>query len=355
MVSMEELARTLGISRTTVSLVLAGKSEKYRIAEDTRKRVLSKAREMGYRRNRLAIGLKTGRTGTIGVVLPSLEVGFYNQALVGVEDFFGTEEIVLIGTSHFEAAREAEAVSAFLEQRVDGLVLVYSGEEGNQSLLREVLDREVPLVLLDRYCSQVPTNIVSTDARALGTEAAKWLRRYASEKATFAYVRPGEGQVRGAVRRKYTSDQTRESFLEELANSGIQGRFVDKIGQTASDNVEFGRAAVKKLLDEASPPFAVYAKNDSLVKGLILGARECDLSMPEDLLLCHVDPIDPENIFALPCIRLVQDMRKMGSMAAKILESEIAGDKPLDEPCRHFLKPRAQVAPALERWASQRA
>ena len=140
-VTIDTVAASCGLSRTTVSAVLRGDAGKYRIAEGTAEKVRAAAEALGWKANYFARSLNSKRTGTIGVLFPDV-----------FERFMGDCRM-LLSTSRFDADEELRAVEAFSWRGVDGLLIApyapFSGERSRAAELVAAIGR-TPCVVIDR-------------------------------------------------------------------------------------------------------------------------------------------------------------------------------------------------------------
>jgi DNA-binding LacI/PurR family transcriptional regulator len=164
MTTIHDVAQRAGVSVATVSRWLAG--QKVRSGDAVSRAV----QELGYRPNASAQSLKTGRLGTIGVVVPDITNPFFASVVKGLENAIPNRSYrMLLASSDESAEREAE-VLADLEGRVDGFVLAPANEQDRAPL---ALHRAgVPVVLLDREVSGGELHDVVLVDNLIGAKAA---------------------------------------------------------------------------------------------------------------------------------------------------------------------------------------
>jgi len=164
-VRMQDIADELGISRTTVSLVLKGKGEQYRIAENTVDRIKKKVRELDFKPNYFAQALNSQKTGVIGLVLPNVAGDFMTGMIEGMEEvLYAREYTLVVCTSRFNTTLEKKHIDQLIHRGTDGLILAFNapfyGEDYSSCHLEALLRGPMPVVLVDRYLDHVPVSKV---------------------------------------------------------------------------------------------------------------------------------------------------------------------------------------------------
>lgn len=163
-VSLKTLAERAGVSKATASWVLSGQGRSRGISPDTCEKVMNKAKEIGYRPNRLAQGLSTGKSRTVGVVLSSLADPFYGGlALALIDEAEKRGYSVMMATSESDSVKEINAIKIFIENQMDG-ILVTPCLDSKQALC-ECVDEGTNLVMIDRGIKGVSAPSVVMDNR----------------------------------------------------------------------------------------------------------------------------------------------------------------------------------------------
>ncbi len=159
--SISDIARALGVSPSTVSRALKDHPD---ISEATRGRIKAFAKEMNYRPNALALGLRSQRSYTLGVIVPEIVHHFFSTLISGIEDLaYSKGYRVMICQSTEDYQREVLNIQALLDHRVDGLLVAFSKQTLDFSHFKTVLENQIPMVFLDRFCKEIETDRVVTD------------------------------------------------------------------------------------------------------------------------------------------------------------------------------------------------
>jgi DNA-binding LacI/PurR family transcriptional regulator len=152
--TIDTVAEKCGLSRTTVSAVLRGEAQRYRISAKTESLVRSVADQLGWTANFFARSLNKKRTGTIGVLFPDIFEHFMGEIIRGIEGVLQSENIrLLLSTSRFQTEEELRAIEAFRYRGIDGLIIAPYAPFSNTSYRPEDLVGAIgtlPTVVIDR-------------------------------------------------------------------------------------------------------------------------------------------------------------------------------------------------------------
>lgn len=158
-VSLDDIAKKLNLSKTTVSWVLSNQGDKKGVGSATQKKVRECAAELNYQPNYLARSLNTGTTKTIGLILPSISDAFYSSVarsiVLEAEKYDYT---VMICSSESEIEREEKMIRSFKMKYVDGIILAPT--KHSRIEIDKLIKESYPFVLFDRYFENLDTNYV---------------------------------------------------------------------------------------------------------------------------------------------------------------------------------------------------
>ena len=310
--TMHDVARLASVSIKTVSNVI---NDHPHVRPDTRDRVLVAIEELGYRPNLSARGLRSGRTGVIGLAVPALRENYFAEladAIIRAADARGLG--VVVEQTSGDRERELQVVSGGRLRLTDGLLFSPSalGQSDAGSL-----STEFPLVLLGERIFDGPTDHVAmhntTSARAAVEHLLDTGRR------RIAII--GAEEERGV---EVSSASLRlDGYLLALECAGID---IDQqlIRASSHWNHSTGASTVRQLIDEAVEFDAVFALNDTLALGALRALGEADLRVPEDVAVIGFDNID-EAQYSLPSLSSVDvGSEQIAATAVDLLIERIA-------------------------------
>lgn len=160
-VTLKDIAKALDLSISTISKAL---NDSYEISSDTKNIVLAYAKSQRYSPNRMAKGLKEGKSRSIGVVVCSLDNNFVSQMLDGI-DKYSTEKAyqIIIMQSKESHEQEIACLSLLYAGGVDGILISPAYQGVDLSYLNSLQESGLPVVLFDRLSDQIETHKVGAD------------------------------------------------------------------------------------------------------------------------------------------------------------------------------------------------
>ncbi|MFI5754059.1 LacI family DNA-binding transcriptional regulator [Streptomyces sp. NPDC051569] len=309
-VTIADVAREAGVSKTTVSRVLNTKGE---VDRGTAARVRAVIAQLGYVPSSGAVGLARGSSRTVGMLVPSLGWPWMAEVLQGVVD---TVEAAGYGLLLFSCNRGAESVEHFTTQvsarAFDGLLVVEP--ENTLDTIIGLRRKGLPVVLIDDRGSHPEDfpSVVTTNYEG-GASAARHLL---ADGRTKPLVITGPAHF-GCVR-----DRLR-GFREVLPTDRVvTGDFTERSG----------RLAVERLLAGGARFDAVFAHNDISAAGALRALRAAGRTVPDDISVVGFDNIPMARHTEPPLTTVHQPARQMGERAARMLLQHLGGMSGTDEP-----------------------
>ncbi|WP_328626128.1 LacI family transcriptional regulator [Streptomyces sp. NBC_00353] len=308
-VTIADVAREAGVSKTTVSRVINTKGE---VDGSTAARVREVIAQLGYVPSSGAVGLARGSSRTVGMLVPSLTWPWMGEVLQGVVD---TVEAADYGLLLFTCNRGAESVERFTSQvsarAFDGLVVVEP--ENTLDHLTALHRGGLPIVLIDDRGHHPEFPSVVTTNHEGGASAARHLL---AAGRTRPLVLTGP-QHFGCVRDRL--DGFRTVLPTDLV---VQGDFTERCG----------RQAVEQLIAEGAQFDSVFAHNDISAAGVLRALRAAGRSVPDDIAVVGFDDIPMAEHTEPPLTTVRQPTRQMGETAARLLLSHLGGTATPDGP-----------------------
>jgi DNA-binding LacI/PurR family transcriptional regulator len=290
---MRDIATVAGVDRSTVSRVLNDSPTSVRIAPQTRERVNLAARELGYRPNPLARGLRGASTMLIGAVVRDFSDPFFAGAIeaLAVEAMAHGYNVVL-GHAHGRLD-ESIALTTVLETRHTDAIVLLGDMQDQPQLLSDLRGSSVPVVALWQGTSPLEFPTADVDDRAGVLAGLDHLLDLGHERIAFVSGQlPGDNRQREdaygeAMRRRFGAIP--EGYLQRVPNT-----------------LEGGDAATHALLELPEPPTAVATSTDLVAVGVLHAAHSLGRTVPDHLSVVGYDdiPIAAHTVPALTTLRM---------------------------------------------------
>lgn len=310
--TLASMAARLGCSQTTISRVLNGKGEKYRISDETVKKVLAEARRCKYSPSLLAQSLRRNKTETIGLLIPSVANPFFaDMASVIISEAHARHFTTIVVDMMEDGSNQDEAIAAVLARQVDGMIVIPCA--ANSTLLEEVNREVVPIVLVDRYYEDVPLSYVTTNNYDGGLMATELL--IANHHKHIACIQGDPETIPNRMRVK--------GYRQAMENAGLARNEIISGNEFSIQN---GYLETKLLLDRKHRPTAIFALSNTILLGAIKAIREASLGIPDDISIISFDNNKFLDYMVPPISRVSQPVEDMAKLASKILFEKISGN-----------------------------
>jgi DNA-binding LacI/PurR family transcriptional regulator len=305
-VTLRTLAKHLGLSLTTVSVVVSDSPAAQAIPPATRKRVLAAANELHYRPNYFARSLRNQRSMSVGVLVSEMSEGYFTLVMNGVEEHLTAAKYFYILASHFwQPELLEEHPKMLLERSVDGLLLI------NTPTPPRV---HVPIVSISGHEPVAGVTNILLNHKQAARLALRHLADLGHQRVAF---------MRGQQETVDTDYRWKE-IMETARSCGM--RIHDELLIRLTENSwspALGYGPMKALLSRTKDFTALFAFNDIAAIGAMRALHEAGLRVPDDVSVIGFDDVlsAPFVIPSLTTIR--QPLREMGRMGAEFLIKRI--------------------------------
>lgn len=306
MPTIRDVAHEVGVSVTTVSHALSGKRP---VSGPTRRRIRDTADRLGYRPNRIAAAMITGKTRTLGMVVPDIANPFFGELLAAVERAAGERGYTVIAcSSELNSERETRAVRALLDRRVDALVYL-AGSAGANPALAEVDQAGAPIVVLDEQMPSLPLGacVVTVDNRLGGALAAQHLLELGHTE--IAIVAGPKGLPTASARL--------EGFRDALADAGHHLRR-SRVVHAGTYTMSAGRHVGATLLTRDEQLTGIFCANDLIALGVVAAAAKLGRDVPRRLSVIGFDDSFVASLASPPLTTIRQPLARLGKEAANL-------------------------------------
>lgn len=307
-ISLKELAAHLGLSPTSLSIVLNDAPAASAIPQETKDRIFEAAKNFNYRPNYFARSLRAQRSFTLGVIVPELSDGYSAMVLSGVEAALSTEGFFYLTASHLHREDLLEHhPKMLLERQVEGIIAV-----------------DTPI----HFQSTLPIVSVSGHEQIKGVTNVILNHRHAAELGVGHLFTLGHRRIAFIKGQDFSSDTAVrwETIAQASQKRGIK---LDEtlITQLEGDipSPEIGYIAARKLLSNKKPFTALFAFNDISAIGAIRALQEAGLRVPEDVSVLGFDDIYTAEFYNPALTTIRQPLFEMGRLAAKTLLERLGG------------------------------
>lgn len=307
-----DIATHLGITPSSVSKAF---SNHPRISAETKARVIKAAIQLGYVPNSLATGLRKGKSGLIGVVVPGIHYSFFSTAIKGIEEQMtanGYNVIIVQSRDSFELERNQ--LQNLLRAQVEGIIVSIAMSTRDYTPFKEVAGR-VPVVLFDRTFSRSALSEVTINDFQGAVSAVEHLismgYRRIAHIAGFSHVRPFAKRIEG--------------YKHALNKHGL--RFRQEYIFECAPNSNEGEFAMERLLKLKTPPDAIFAASDYLAYGAIQVAIKNGFKIPKDVGFVGFSNEDFSRQVTPALSTIEQYSERLGSIAANLLMDQLAAEQ----------------------------
>ncbi|MCI8398860.1 MAG: LacI family transcriptional regulator [Oscillibacter sp.] len=320
MATIKDVAKMAGVSPSTVSRTLSGKIP---VDSETRERVMNCVRQLDYRPNVIAKGLREGKTRAIAFLLPNIENQIYPSLAIAVEaEARRHGYFVFFCNTQDDPQRELDYVEKLKSRFVDGFI--FSTAASDSPTILQLRRQEYPVVCLMRATADGVNAFVSNNEQGAYLGVSFLIENGFTRIATITgrpslelYKQRLQGYCRALEDHGLPLDPA-------LIWSGVDGQ------------CEKAFHCTREHLLAGPPPEVIFAQSDPLAFDAMRAAGSLGLRVPEDLSVLGYDNVPLAACYTPPLTTVEQPLHEMGKAAVQRLISMIEGDIPLESPATQF-------------------
>jgi LacI family transcriptional regulator len=312
-VTIVDIARAAGVSKSTVSLVLKGSSL---VKAETRQSVEQVIQQFGYVYNRGAANLRTARSHFVGMVISDLTNPFFAELAVGIEDgLYKLGFVPILANTNEDPERQAQVLRSMREHGVAGIVM--SPARGTDAKALEALSAgSMPMVITMRRILGAPVPYVGPDNFSGARRAVEHLVGLGHRRIGFV----------GGDATMTTQQERIGGWRDALAKAGLPSH--DTLVFETAPTRDGGKAGLVAALAARTPPTAVLCYNDIVAMGVTRGLAQHGLKPGVDMAVIGFDDIAEAEHNAPPLTTINAETRELGARAAQSLLGVIDGQDP---------------------------
>jgi len=309
-VTIQDVAKTAGVSVSTVSRVLNGKVD---VASETQDRIRSVIDDMGYTTNLAARSMRSFKKNMVGLIMPDIAYPFAIEVMKGVNRAIAESEFDLLVYTTGDvrksgrASHEQKYVSLLSNSITDGVIIV--------APVTGAFSTDAPIVSIDPLMSDPNYPSVHATNYQGATDAMNYLLGLGHTRIGFI---SGRAELESSNRRL-------KGYRDAIEKAGLS--IDEKLIASGDYTTETGAKCAHELLSREDPPSAIFASNDQAAMGIFQVAQEMGIRIPEDLSVIGFDNIMESKYMRLTTVD--QFISEMGFVATQMLIKLINGE-PLD-------------------------
>ena len=304
--TIKDIAKYLSVSIATVSRALSGDKN---IRSETREKVLEAARLLGYKSNPVAKNLQSGRTNTVGVIIPEIVTPFFLRIIEGIQDVLYAKGLkVIIAQSGENPEREKESLLLMESFMVDGIIIGLCHKDRNKEEYFRLMNSGIPMVFYDRIPYGIDVTKVVVDDYVKTFFVIEHLIRRGRKR--IAHLK--------APNYIYSSSERLKGYKDALSKFKIpfdESLVVESKGMTFED----GKIAVETLMGRNVPFDAVFAFTDTVAIGGMNYLHKLGVRIPEEVAVASFSGTEMSEIVHPSLTTVEQPRFKMGQVCAELI------------------------------------
>ncbi len=308
-VTMKDVARTSGLSIATISKYINGGN----VLEENRIVIDKAIKELGFEVNEIARGLKTNKTMTIGLLIPSLENIFFTSILSNIESILIKNGYSTIICDYKEDKNlEKQKLDFLVKKMVDGIITMPMGND--LEAINSVINRNIPVVLIDRALKGVECDTVLVDNLNASYNAVEQLIVLGHRRIGIIC---GPDEIYTAQERLKGYERVHEDY-----NMILDKNLIKK----GDYKVESGYSLLTELINMENTPTAILVTNYEMTLGAIMAVNDSNIKIPDDISFIGFDNLQLAKVVKPTLSIVIQPVQQIGEVAANTILKRLRGD-----------------------------
>lgn len=305
-VTILDIARELGISKSTVSRALSGDTSNVKAA--TIEKILETARRMDYHRNELAVNLRKQSTHNIGIIIPESITSFYMNFVNHVQSILRTEGYkVIISVSNESPEQERENIQMLEQIRVDGILMSVCNKDKNQDIYNKVIERGIPIVFFDRTLERKQASQIRMDDNIMSFFMVEALIDQGRKHIVHI---PGPSYIRNGYDRLVGYREALEKHLIKYDSNYVL---------TPALSADEGAKVMEDFLQRHITFDAVFGFTETALLGAKTTLQKHGFRIPEDVALCCMSGTALSTLVHPTITAVEQPVEEMAKEACRLL------------------------------------
>jgi LacI family transcriptional regulator len=327
--TIHDIAKKLNTTASTVSRAL---NDHPRISEATKKAVRKAALSLNYQPNHIAAALRNGKSNIVGIIVPTIDRGFFSSVVRGIEEIANTAKYnVMICQSNDNYEKEVATVNALMNARVDGIIASYAKATENFGHYLKAKEKGIPIILFDRSNDDLEVSHVVID---------DFLGAY---KATEHLIQQGCKRIGHFTNTRKISiyKERLRGYREALLANGLS--YDESLVVESNLQLEDGRNSMERLLKLSEMPDGIFSASAYGIMGALQVLKEKGIQVPQQVALVGFSNEVFTELTEPALSTVEQHSQRIGNAAAEIFLEEINSDHQKFIPQKIVLKPELIV------------
>jgi len=307
-ITITDIAKATGLSISTISRVLNEKSKEYRISKQTEQKVIATVKRLNYVPNYFAANLKSGKSKTVALIVPSFSNPFYTSIVSELNvEIRKLGYTTIITETDENADIEKLELQQMTSRNIEGIIIVPCRDQSDY--IKKLYDQGLPIVCIDRYFENLDVPYVSVD----NYDGAYTATKHLIENGHSNIVCIQGIQVSATTRLRVMG------FEDAMQEVGLKNYSIVGDDFTSQN----GYLETKLLLNQKILPTAIFTLSNTIALGCLKAFKEQGLRVPEDISIITFDDQAFMDYFETPLTCIAQPVSDISKIAIKFLFARI--------------------------------